>query len=110
MRQTAPDTANSLLEQFTKPWALERRARLERIPNDAPIRRWEEVERLKMPALVVGNEPDPVHPLEFAREWAQRLPQGRFARVPAKSLDPEGHREVLRREVASLLESLTMTT
>ena len=67
VRRCSPAVAESLCEQFTKPNAVERSIRLERLPRDCPVDRWSIVESLTMPALVVGNEQDTVHPMEFAR-------------------------------------------
>jgi hypothetical protein len=59
-----------------------------------------------MPALVVGNEPDFVHPLSFARIWAERLPRGRFAQVPSKLIDFDRHAEAFRICFSEFLKSL----
>lgn len=101
-----PETAAALREQFFAEAALERRGRLTGIPGDAPIRSWSEVENLRIPALVLGNEPDYVHPISFARIWAERLPLGRFVQVPAKSAGFEPHALAVRQHVAGFLTSL----
>ncbi|MFN0169479.1 MAG: alpha/beta fold hydrolase [Bryobacteraceae bacterium] len=101
-----PETAAALREQFFAEAALERRGRLTGIPGDAPIQRWSEVEDLRIPSLVLGNEPDYVHPISFARIWAERLPLGRFVQVPAKSAGFEPHALAVRQHVAGFLTTL----
>lgn len=101
-----PETAKALREQFFAESTFERRGRLTGIPCDAPIQSWSEVENLRIPALVIGNEPDYVHPISFARAWAERLPLGRFVRVPAKSDGFEPHAIAVREQVAGFLRSL----
>jgi len=101
-----PDTAAALSEQFLAEAAFERRGRLTGIPGDAPIRAWSEVESLRIPALVIGCEPDYVHPLSFAKVWAERLPRGRFAQVPAKSAGFEPYADAVRQHIAGFLSSL----
>ncbi|MBM3740502.1 MAG: alpha/beta hydrolase [Acidobacteria bacterium] len=100
-----PDTAAALSEQFVTEAAFERRGRLTGIPGDAPIRAWGEVEGLRIPALVIGCEPDYLHPLSFARAWAERLPCGRFAQVPAKSAGFELYAGAVRQHIAEFLSS-----
>jgi pimeloyl-ACP methyl ester carboxylesterase len=82
LRSQFPESAPSVRGQFFEDDAVARRGRLVGIPNDVPIRNWKEVEALLMPALVVGNEPDLVHPLFYAVTWAKYLPSGRLVQGP----------------------------
>jgi hypothetical protein len=106
--EQAPDLAQTLHDQFFKEQALERSARLTEIPNDAPIKQWDEIKSIQIPALVFGNEPDWVHPLSYAMTWAERLPQGRFIQVPAKALDFEVHARAVRTHLADFLKTLPL--
>ena len=106
LRERFPEAAAVLRDQFFQERALERRGRLIGIPRDAPIRDWKEVEGLRVPALVVGNEPDRVHPLSYAVTWAERMPLGRFVQAPAKSANFEQHAQAVRAHVSAFLKSL----
>jgi len=106
MREQSPESAAALLDQFLAPQAVERCARLEGIPQDAPIKDWQQAHLLQMPALVVGSEPDWVHPLSYAVTWAEHLPRGQFVQVPAKSLDFERHAIAFRTYLAEFLRSI----
>jgi pimeloyl-ACP methyl ester carboxylesterase len=85
--------ANDLPERFRDGAVLATRQRLERhrhlhavsdalrvVPRSAPFRGLDGLERLDLPALVVGSrdESDPGHPLAVAEEYARRLPRGRL--------------------------------
>ena len=105
-RQSA-DNAESLCQQFQSSKAYERRARLREIPNDAPIADWKEVEQLDIPALVVGNEPDPTHPLEFAKAWAGHLPQCRLIQIPSKIESIENHTLSFQKHLTDFLKSIS---
>jgi pimeloyl-ACP methyl ester carboxylesterase len=109
MLKQFPDAAGGLRNQFFQEHAIERRWRLKGMPCDAPIRNWRQVENLRIPALVVGNEPDLIHPLSYAMKWAERLPLGRFVRVPAKSAGFEQHARAVRAHLAAFLASLQET-
>ena len=103
MQKIDPQAAAAALELFNDPRAVERRVRLARIPRDCPISGWTEIERLTMPALVIGCEPDYVHPLSYAQEWAQRLPRAEFLQVPAKSVDETKYTAAVRAAVKSFI-------
>lgn len=104
--ESFPDAAANIIGQFSQSHAVERRSRLDGIPRDAPIRNWQEVEALQMPALVVGNEPDVVHPWSYAVAWAEHLPLGQLVKVPSKSVDFEVHAHAVREHLAAFLASL----
>ncbi|HEY8465893.1 MAG TPA: alpha/beta hydrolase [Solirubrobacterales bacterium] len=54
---------------------------LREVPRSLPFEGIEQLERIDVPALVVGShdEADPGHPYAVARAWAERLPRARFA-------------------------------
>jgi pimeloyl-ACP methyl ester carboxylesterase len=103
MRTESPAVADSILQQFDKPFAMERRARLRRIPEDCPVRSWEEAKRISVPALVVGNAEDPMHPLAFAEQWAEHLPNATLAIIPSKSASEAEHTAGFRRALGKFL-------
>lgn len=103
MRAVDPIAARSLVESFEEPQAWERRVRLERIPRTCPIGGWSELARLTMPALVIGCEPDYVHPIAYAREWASRLPSATFVQVPCKATGLGEHYQGVREAISCCL-------
>ena len=106
IRGDSPAVADSFCEQFTKPGALQRVARLERLPADCPVDKWDLVEVLTIPALVIGTQRDPVHPMEFAQAWAEHLPRANFQEITSKSEDDARHIAEFRRHLARFLDSL----
>ena len=106
IRADSPSVAESLCEQFTKPDAPARAARLERLPADCPVDDWSVVESLAMPALVVGTDRDAVHPMAFARTWAEHLPNAQLVQIPSKSESAERHAAEFRRVLSQFLNSL----
>jgi len=106
LRDEFPDAAATLRAQFFEKDAVARCGRLHGIPNDTPIRSWDEISVLEMPTLVFGNTPDFVHPLAFAMEWAQRLPRGEFVQTPSRTLDFDQHAEVVRVHLKTFLAAL----
>jgi pimeloyl-ACP methyl ester carboxylesterase len=97
LRQEAPAAAEALLEQFTAPRARERAARLVALPASAPRR-----PDRRVPALVVGNDLDPVHPIETALAVARDL-EAEFRQVPPRYDRPEEHSAQVRRLVRDVV-------
>ena len=106
LKQMSPQAVESLSEQFHKPRAVERRARLDRIPRDRPMTSWKPVERLDVPTLVVGADHDPLHPLDMAAAWARHLSRGQLVTIASKYGSPEQHIARFRRHLAPFLESV----
>ncbi len=106
LQRQSPPAADSLCEQFGKPNALQRRARLRKIPNDRPITSWKPIERLDLPALVVGSERDWIHPLAMAVAWTKHLMHGRMVKIPPKTENLEEHVRAFRSHLVPYLESL----
>ena len=106
IEEVSKEMAESLLQQFHKPEARERRERLERFANSAPISDWDDVAGLSVPALVVGNDRDPVHPWEFAEEWAARLSNARLVKIPSKAESEERHAAEFRAALVDFLDAV----
>ena len=104
--KSAPDAAASLVGQFHKPLAAERSIRLKRMPADRPVGDWDRIAQLRAPALVMGSEGDPIHPIEYAERWARRIPQSQFRRVTPKAVDPGLYTQAIRSEVRLFLKTL----
>lgn len=104
--ETSLYDAQGLMDQFDRPFTVERSARLRNIPRDCPIRNWEEVKDLNLPALVVGNDQDLVHPLCYAQRWAERLPRAEFVQVPSRPKDFNNHARAFREHLARFLAAV----
>ena len=106
LKQQDPLIVKSMREQFDSTQNIDRRIRLTRMPGNCPIRNWQEVKSLDMPALVLGNDKDLAHPIEMAREWATRLPNAHFKQIPSKSESLKQHTQAVRRHITQFLGSL----
>jgi pimeloyl-ACP methyl ester carboxylesterase len=99
----SPVDAASLASQFLHPRADETAVRLEKIPLDSPgfdRRQWRTI---AVPVLVLANDHDAIHPLEFGVTLAGEIPGAEFKEVTAKSIDAERHREETQRFLADFL-------
>jgi sugar phosphate isomerase/epimerase/pimeloyl-ACP methyl ester carboxylesterase len=99
----APANAASLAAQFLHPRAEETVVRLERIPLDSPgsdRRDWREID---VPVLVLANDHDAIHPLEFGVTLAREIPGAEFKELTPKSISADLHREETQRFLEDFL-------
>ncbi len=91
LRAEAPDNLASLLGYFERPDALAFAAVLDDIASDGTDVSREDAAKLAIPALVLSNRQDAIHPLAVAQSMADALPNAHFLEVPAKAADAEAH-------------------
>ena len=72
LEAASPLGAAGAIEQFRKPLAVQRAARLIEIPRNVAFTA-SEIARMDVPATVIAAERDPVHPVAVARLWADGL-------------------------------------
>ncbi|NMB88570.1 MAG: alpha/beta hydrolase [Chloroflexi bacterium] len=104
--QEGPEAAASLLRQFEDPYAVETAVKLERIPLDAPVRSRTAWTQVRVPALVLVNDHDPVHPMEMGRVLAAHIPRAELVEITSKSVSPEGYRSDLRAAITPFIGRL----
>lgn len=104
-----PAAAESLLQAAYRSQAREAAAVLAHMVNDQPISRLTALSRLHCPALVLGSNADPLHPVLLARELASALPEGRYVQLPPRYFDPALHQAALNNSFHSFLERVPIT-
>ncbi len=101
--KTAPDTAASYLGQFASSRAEETVVRLERIPYDPPIHRLQDLQRIRVPAIILANHDDPVHLFDYGVIIASAIPGADFKEVTSKSINKEKHIKQLQTFISQFL-------
>jgi pimeloyl-ACP methyl ester carboxylesterase len=99
----APESANSLAAQFESPRAEETVVKLERIPNDSPVRDLAALSATAVPTLVLANRQDPIHPFEYGTELARRIAGAEFRELTPKSVSREAHAQDVQRALEDFL-------
>ena len=101
VQRISPVMAASLLGQFDRADAVERRRVLAEMPRSVPLLDQDAYRRLVVAStLVVAAPDDPVHPESLARTLAEWIPHARLTLVPAKGLDATEHLSAVRDAVA----------
>jgi pimeloyl-ACP methyl ester carboxylesterase len=103
LRAEAPDNLASLLGYFERPDARAFADVLDDIASDGTGVSQEDVAKLAIPTLVLGNRRDAIHPLAVARLTADALPNAHFLEVPAKAADAEAHFAAVRTVIQQFL-------
>ncbi len=109
VRAVSEYAARSLCSQFDDPRAVERVPRLDGLPRSTPYDDPSALARVLVPALVVGAERDPQHPIGFARVWAEGLPHTTLVEVTSKAIDPDAHNEQVRAAMDRFLREVLVT-
>jgi pimeloyl-ACP methyl ester carboxylesterase len=103
MESQSPDCARSLIGQFEQPRAEECAARLERLPGDRPCAHRDEYGRIRVPALILGNRQDPIHPWSFAETLARLIPGAGLTGITPKSVSLDAHAADVQRSIDTFL-------
>jgi pimeloyl-ACP methyl ester carboxylesterase len=104
IEQEAPATANMLLKQFEHPRLEDTLAIVERLPEDRPCFEREDLKRLRVPALVLANRQDPVHPFEVGQTLAAAIPGAEFQELTPKSINRDQHETEVQRHLEDFLQ------
>ncbi|WP_192183158.1 alpha/beta fold hydrolase [Mesorhizobium amorphae] len=99
----APDNLASLLGYFDRPDTMAFAQVLADIAADGPSVSAKDAEALDIPALVIGNAMDAVHPLSSAYALAAAIPNAVFADIAPKALDSARHFAELHAEITAFL-------
>ena len=101
-----PDVARSFALQFQNPRVEETAVKFERIIRDRPHpdrRAWAGI---RVPALILGNHCDPVHPFAMAEELARVIPGAAFREITSKSVSIEQHTADVQNALETFLTRL----
>ncbi|WP_217578025.1 alpha/beta fold hydrolase [Mesorhizobium sp. GbtcB19] len=101
----APDNLSSLLGYFDRPDASAFAQVLANIAGDGPGVGERDAAALDIPALVVGNAMDAVHPLSSAYTLAAAMPDAVFAEITPKARDSAKHFSDLHQHITSFLQT-----
>jgi pimeloyl-ACP methyl ester carboxylesterase len=98
-----PEIANSLAGSFTERNAEAIISTFRFIPASVPFHSWDELSKLDVPALILANRNDPIHPFEYAERLCAALPRARLHEFPPKSESLELHQRRFRELLSEFL-------
>ncbi len=106
----APDNLTSLLASFDRTDRATRSQLLAAIAADGPGVSEDEVRRMRVPTLVIGNAVDRLHPLALADQLAAAIPNARYVEIAPKSPDKPRYVAEFRAAVEEFLKQETRSS
>ncbi|GJM29305.1 MAG: esterase [Cyclobacteriaceae bacterium] len=82
---------------------------IERMVNDQPFSKMEELKRISLPCLVLCNEDDPLHPIEMAEIIHQTIPGSVLRKVTSRYIDNDLHRTQVRNSIQEFIQKNNLT-
>lgn len=101
-----PNCAASILGAIHRPQAVTAAGVFEVMVADQPIEKMSDLQKCEVPALVIGNDFDPLHPKAISQEIAIQLPESIYFHAPPKYLSPLGHIKATTSAVKTFLKQI----
>lgn len=73
------------------------------LPSCSPYDAAVQLKSIHVPAVVIANRNDYVHPFEYGEYFAQSIPGARLMEIPDKDSDPKGHTSALNAHLKEFL-------
>ena len=106
MKESLPNAARSVLGQFSREQGEDTPIILNRMVRDRPFDKLDELKRLSVPCLIIGNDDDPLHPWEMAEAIHQCLPGSQLEKVTSRYTDDAAHRKEVRQLVVDFVNNI----
>ncbi|MCA6078345.1 alpha/beta fold hydrolase [Fulvivirga sedimenti] len=101
-----PNAATSVLGMFNRDQQMHTASILKSMVQDQPCS--SDPTLLSVPALIIGNEDDPLHPWQMAVEWNEILAESKLIQVTSRYLDDEKHRIETVTAIQEFINKLTI--
>ncbi len=103
---TYPETASSLLRILQDPTNANLALVYKTIPASVPFEEFDELGTIDVPALILANREDPIHPFDYAQRLAAGIPGARLEEFPSKNRSVSEHRRVFRQKVSDYIQAI----
>jgi pimeloyl-ACP methyl ester carboxylesterase len=100
------DNAASILRQLERPSREATIATLARLPADAPCAAPEAWREVAVPTLVLVNDLDALHPVDYGRRLAAGIPGAQLVEIAPKEKDPALHAREAREAIEAFVQAL----
>ena len=106
MRRSFPEAASALMQNLENAKDSSVAMTYRTILASVPFRDFSDFAGIRVPALVLANHDDPIHPFELAQRLAAGIPGSTLLEFPSKHLSFAEHQEGFRLRVAEFLKKL----
>ncbi len=101
-----PNAAASVLGMFDRDQQIHTSEILKSMVGDHPC--VQDPSDITVPALIIGNEDDPLHPWEMAQTWHKILPKSQLLKVTSRYLDAEKHQNQVTEGIQNFINEITV--
>ena len=101
-----PKAGSSVLGVFSATQRPEIATVLKAMVGDAPFETLDSLAHIKQPCLIIGNENDPLHPLQIAESWHRALPYSQLFTVISRYVDNDQHSQSIHQIVSNFIQTL----
>lgn len=99
-----PGAANSIIGLFSRKQLASVPIILKQMVMDAPFADLNDLAQINVPAVIIANEHDPLHPFDMAKIIHQYIPQSKLHKVTSRYVNDSLHREEVSQIVTDFLE------
>lgn len=105
LQEKLPLAAQSVLGVFDPSQREEISLVLESMVKDHPFDNLSALDHIDIPCLIIGNEDDPLHPLELAEQIHQHIPGSQMHQIISRYLDDVQHGVAINKIVSKFINN-----
>ncbi|MDH5399521.1 MAG: alpha/beta hydrolase [Cyclobacteriaceae bacterium] len=105
MQSELPLAASSVLGMFTREQLDDTPKVLEHMVNDAPIRALADLQKIKVPTLIIVNHDDPLHPYHFGEIIQKQISGSQVVEVTSRYKNNDTHTQEVQTAVKAFFET-----
>ncbi len=106
LRTNFPEAAHALMQNLENARDSSVATTYRSILSSVPFKDFSDLASIRVPALVLANHDDPIHPFELAESLAAGIPGATFREFPSKHRGAVEHQQGFRLTVAEFLRNL----
>ncbi len=106
LRANFPEAAHALMQNLENARDSSVATTYRSILASVPFKDFSDLASIRVPALVLANHDDPIHPFELAERLAASIPGSTFCEFPSKHRGAAEHQQGFRLRVAEFLRDL----
>lgn len=101
-----PSAAQSVMGVFGLGQQKEIPLVLRSMVGDAPFQEMDQLKKINVPCLIIGNDDDPLHPFSMAETLSTHLAESQLEKVVSRYIDNAQHKTTLTQIVSTFIHTL----
>lgn len=105
MKKKAPKTAESFIRFFDEEPSLHYHKKFVLLPNSKPIENLSVLRTLQIPTLILSNDLDPIHPIEYSEILHKHIKNSQYHQIESKVISEKLHKEQFNKYVNKFISN-----